>query len=67
MAVSGFEERSLYGGTTAQLTEDLAALAEAGAGHVFIQLPTLTSGLAEYLERAAELHTAAVRAGLVEV
>jgi alkanesulfonate monooxygenase SsuD/methylene tetrahydromethanopterin reductase-like flavin-dependent oxidoreductase (luciferase family) len=66
MAVSGFAERTLYGGTVADLTDDLAALAAAGADHVFIQLPTVTSGLAEYLDRAAELHTAARRRGLVE-
>jgi probable F420-dependent oxidoreductase len=65
MAVSGFAERGLYGGTVPQLTDDLAALAAAGADHVFIQLPTVTSGLAELLERAAELHTAAARAGLI--
>jgi len=66
MAVAGFTERTLYGGTVPQLMDDLAALAEAGADHVFIQLPTVTSGLAEYLEHAAELRTAAVRAGLVQ-
>jgi hypothetical protein len=66
MAVSGFAERTLFGGTVADLTDDLAALAAAGADHVFIQLPTVTSGLAEYLDRAAELHTAARRRGLVE-
>jgi probable F420-dependent oxidoreductase len=65
MAVSGFAERGLYGGTVPQLTDDLAALAAAGADHVFIQLPTVTSGLAELLERAAELHTAAARAALI--
>ncbi|MEV6846368.1 TIGR03619 family F420-dependent LLM class oxidoreductase [Actinoplanes sp. NPDC051411] len=65
MAVSGFTERTLYGGTVPQLVEDLAALVSAGADHVFIQLPTVTSGLAEYLDHAAELHTAAARAGLI--
>jgi alkanesulfonate monooxygenase SsuD/methylene tetrahydromethanopterin reductase-like flavin-dependent oxidoreductase (luciferase family) len=65
MAVSGFTERGLYGGTVPQLMDDLAALSEAGADHVFIQLPTITSGLAEHLERAAELHTAARRRGLI--
>jgi probable F420-dependent oxidoreductase len=65
MAVDGFTERGLYSGTVPQLTDDLAALAAAGADHVFIQLPTVTSGLAELLERAAELHTAAARAGLI--
>ena len=77
MAVSGFgergphagaehgAERAPYGGTVPQLIDDLAALAEAGADHVFIQLPTVTSGLAEYLDRAAELHTAARAAGLL--
>jgi len=64
MAVSGFTERGPYAGTVPQLMDDLAALAEAGADHVFIQLPTVTSGLAEYLERAAELHAAAREAGL---
>jgi probable F420-dependent oxidoreductase len=65
LAVTGFGERQPYGGTVPQLTDDLAALAEAGAGHIFIQLPTVTSGLPEYLERAAELRASAVRAGLV--
>lgn len=66
MVVSSFTERGPYGGTTAQLIDDLAALAAAGAGHVFVQLPTVTSGLAEYLDRAAELRTAATRSGLVD-
>jgi alkanesulfonate monooxygenase SsuD/methylene tetrahydromethanopterin reductase-like flavin-dependent oxidoreductase (luciferase family) len=61
MAVSGFTGRGPYGGSVPQLMDDLAALAEAGAGHVFLQLPTVTSGLAEYLERAAELYEAAQR------
>jgi alkanesulfonate monooxygenase SsuD/methylene tetrahydromethanopterin reductase-like flavin-dependent oxidoreductase (luciferase family) len=65
MAVSSFTERKLYGGTVPQLIEDLAALVSAGADHVFVQLPTVTSGLAEYLDHAAELHTAAARAGLI--
>jgi probable F420-dependent oxidoreductase len=65
MAVSGFDERTPYGGSVPDLMGDLAALAAAGAGHVFIQLPTVTSGLAEYLDRAAEIRTAAARAGLV--
>jgi len=65
MAVSSLTERGLYGGSVAQLIDDVAALAGAGADHVFIQLPTVTSGLAEYLDHAAALHTAAVRAGLI--
>jgi probable F420-dependent oxidoreductase len=65
MAVSSFTERKLYGGTFPQLMDDLAALVEAGAEHVFFQLPTVTSGLADYLEHAAELHTAAAQAGLI--
>jgi probable F420-dependent oxidoreductase len=65
MAVSGFTERTLYGGTVSQLIDDVAALADAGADHVFIQLPTVTSGLAEVLERAAELYAAARQRGLI--
>jgi probable F420-dependent oxidoreductase len=65
MAITGFDERTPYGGSVPELMDDLAALAAAGADHVFIQLPTVTSGLAEVLERAAELHTAAGKRGLI--
>lgn len=66
MAVAGFTDRTLYGGSATQLMEDVAALAEAGVDHLFIQLPTVTSGLAEYLDHAADIRTAAARAGLVQ-
>jgi probable F420-dependent oxidoreductase len=57
--------RAPYGGSIPQLVEDIAALAEAGVGHVFVQLSNVTHNLTELLARAADLHAATREAGLV--
>ncbi len=70
LAVTSLDEvpaagRAPYGGSIPQLVEDIAALAEAGVGHVFAQLSNVTRDASELLDRAAELHAAVREAGLI--
>jgi probable F420-dependent oxidoreductase len=65
LSVTSLTERQLYGGSPAELMEDVAALAEAGIDHVFFQLSTVVSDVAELTDRAAELHAAVRSAGLL--
>ncbi|MDR6316161.1 TIGR03619 family F420-dependent LLM class oxidoreductase [Actinoplanes couchii] len=48
--------RPPYAGDVRQLAEDVAALAEAGADHVYVTLPAATANVKELIDRAAELH-----------
>ncbi|MEU8242233.1 TIGR03619 family F420-dependent LLM class oxidoreductase [Actinoplanes missouriensis] len=48
--------RPPYAGNVAQLAEDVVALAEAGADHVYITLPAAVEGIGELIDKASELH-----------
>ncbi|MEV0895657.1 TIGR03619 family F420-dependent LLM class oxidoreductase [Actinoplanes sp. NPDC049802] len=48
--------RPPYAGSVAQLAEDVAALAEAGADHVYVTLPAAVGTVKELIDRAAEFH-----------
>ncbi|GGN82407.1 LLM class F420-dependent oxidoreductase [Actinoplanes lobatus] len=48
--------RPPYAGSVAQLAEDVAALAEAGADHIYVTLPAAVDDLKELIDRAAEFH-----------
>ncbi|WP_245972178.1 TIGR03619 family F420-dependent LLM class oxidoreductase [Actinoplanes lutulentus] len=56
--------RPAYAGNVAQLAEDVAALAEAGADHVYVTLPAAVEDVAELIDRAAELHERVRAAGV---
>jgi probable F420-dependent oxidoreductase len=59
-------ERGPFQGTVAQVVEDLAAYAEAGADEVIIGLEATTKSVAELVDRAEEIMEAARGAGVVE-
>ncbi|WP_229071006.1 TIGR03619 family F420-dependent LLM class oxidoreductase [Actinoplanes sp. DH11] len=48
--------RPAYAGNVAQLAEDVAALAEAGADHVYVTLPAAVRTVGELIDKASELH-----------
>ncbi|MEU4692412.1 TIGR03619 family F420-dependent LLM class oxidoreductase [Actinoplanes sp. NPDC023714] len=56
--------RPPYAGDVAQLAEDVAALAEAGADHVYITLPAAVESIGELIDRASELHERVRAAGV---
>lgn len=56
--------RPPYVGSVAQLVDDVAALAEAGADHVYVTLPAAVDDLAELVDRAGEFHERVRAAGL---
>ena len=58
-------DRGLFQGTVAQVVEDLAATAEAGADEVIIGLEATTKSVAELVDRAEEVMAAAREAGVV--
>lgn len=58
-------DRGPFQGTVAQVVEDLAAAAEAGADEVIIGLEATTKSIAELVDRAQEIMEAARQAGVV--
>jgi probable F420-dependent oxidoreductase len=57
-------DRQLFQGTTEQITEDLAEIADAGAHEVVIGLDSKTANADELLDRAMQLLDAVTKAGL---
>ena len=58
-------DRGLFQGTVAQVVEDLAASAEAGADEVIIGLEGTTKSVAELVDRAQEIMERATEAGVL--
>jgi probable F420-dependent oxidoreductase len=56
--------RAMGAGSLEQKVEDIAGLAEAGVGHVYVTLTNAVKGIDEYVDRAAELHAAVRATGL---
>lgn len=57
-------DRDAYAGDFEQLTEDVAALAEAGVEHVFLASSSAARDRAELLDWAAGFHSPVRSAGL---
>ncbi|MDI6104398.1 TIGR03619 family F420-dependent LLM class oxidoreductase [Actinoplanes sp. NEAU-A12] len=58
------QPRQPFTGTVAQFAEDVAAMAEAGADHVYLTLPAAVRDVKELIDRAAELHEQVRAAGV---
>jgi hypothetical protein len=57
-------DRQPFTGSLAQIVEDVAALAEAGATHVYVTLPLVAGDLKELIDLSEQWHTAVRGAGL---
>ncbi|GAA4957004.1 TIGR03619 family F420-dependent LLM class oxidoreductase [Actinoplanes utahensis] len=58
------QPRPPYAGNVAQLAEDVAALAEAGADHVYLTLPAAVKDVTELIDRSGEFYETVRAAGV---